>query len=388
MNLPKTNWKPITIQRLTGTTHPDSIPALGQIITERWNRIIRAPYMVYLPEQDRLLILASCDFPLRPMILSSDDHGATWTEPKVTHPFSADARHQVGVGLTYLGGGKLVFCTEEEGRFFSDDYGLTWSDPIPKPPTTGGKPWYQWDPMWIDRDPHTGKVDRVGETGWNFISEAWLPDGTMGPNQAYLRYSLDEGKTWQPDLEVPEWRGACEVALIRAANGDLVAACRTDPPNEYKRPVPEADHYSGLGVSVSRDNGRTWSKINLLFAWGRHHPSMVLLPDGRILMTYVVRLGYEPTSDGFPQFGIEAVVSRDHGQTWDLDHRCILAQWKGNQPPERAWWPAPQATSSLRLPDGSILTAYGTCYRGQPGQNNTPIPADLGLIQWREENFT
>lgn len=32
-------------------------------------------------------------------------------------------------------------------------------------------------------------------------------------------------------------------------------------------------------------------------------------------MTYVVRKGYVNTADGFPQFGIEAVVSRDNGQT-------------------------------------------------------------------------
>ena len=30
--------------------------------------------------------------------------------------------------------------------------------------------------------------------------------------------------------------------------------------------------------------------------------------------------GYVNTPDGFPQFGIEAMFSRDNGRTWDLDH--------------------------------------------------------------------
>ena len=46
---------------------------------------------------------------------------------------------------------------------------------------------------------------------------------------------------------------------------------------------------------------------------------MVLLPNGSILMTYVVRKGYTDTADGYPRFGIEAIVSRDNGRSWDLE---------------------------------------------------------------------
>jgi len=59
----------------------------------------------------------------------------------------------------------------------------------------------------------------------------------------------------------------------------------------------------------------------MLYEYGRHHPSLVLMPDGDIVMTYVVRKGgYVDSKDGFPQFGVEAIVSHDHGRTWDLDH--------------------------------------------------------------------
>ena len=68
-----------------------------------------------------------------------------------------------------------------------------------------------------------------------------------------------------------------------------------------------------------------------LYDWGRHHASTVLLPDGTIVVTYVVRLGYPDTADGFPRFGIEAVVSHDNRETRDLDCRYVLSSWVGNK---------------------------------------------------------
>jgi hypothetical protein len=137
-----------------------------------------------------------------------------------------------------------------------------------------------------------------------------------------------------------------------------------------------------LSVSISKDNGESWSKLKLLYEYGRHHPSMVVLPGGEIVMTYVVRKGYPDTTDGFPQFGIEAVVSRDHGCSWDMDHRYILAQWVGNRKGENAWWASCQATSSILLSDGMILTAFGTGYRSHPNEKNMAEPRDVGLVRW------
>ena len=90
--------------------------------------------------------------------------------------------------------------------------------------------------------------------------------------------------------------------------------------------------------------------------------------------------GYVDSPEGFPQFGVEALVSRDHGQTWDLDHRYILHHWVGHIKSARAWTPSSQATSTVLLPDGSFLTAFGTGYRCEPDKN---IPQDLGLVQWK-----
>jgi hypothetical protein len=360
--------------RLNGNNKPEKFDARIQIVTERWNRVVAVPYLVYMPEKDRLLMLVSCDYPHRPFVLWSDDRGLTWTDPKPVENASNDPSHHVAVSLTYLGQGKVAFSIETLGRYFSDDYGCTWQAPIPKPPASNGKPWYQWDPYWVDKDAD-GKIVRLTETGYTCTGDTI----SGGHAQAEIRYSSDEGRIWTSSKPVPQWKGVNEVSLIRAANGDLVAACRTENPERFRN---EIDHYEGLAVSISKDNGESWSPLNRLYEYGRHHPSMVLLPCGEIVMTYVVRKGYPDTHDGFPQFGIEAVISRDHGRTWDLDHHYILAEWAGNRKGENSWWPSCQATSSVLLPDGTILTAFGTGYRCQGDEKTPPTPRDVGLIYW------
>jgi hypothetical protein len=377
-------WKPHVVRQLNGAASPISIPAKLQIITEAWNRVVAVPYIVYMPEKDRLLMLVACDYPHQALTMFSNDRGATWSKPAYIH---VDGKGKSDVpmatGLTYLGQGKAVI-NDGTRHWFSRDYGATWGNPLPLGPVPSGKPWGFWDPMLVERDATTGVVTRLTETGYDV---AWP---TQGAAEAvgYLRFSADEGRTWRDAFHPPQWKGVSEVALLRAANGDLVAACRTDVSGKFKR--KSLDHYEGLAVSLSKDGGRNWSSLNRLYEWGRHHPSMLLMPNHDIVMTYVVRLGYIRTRDGFQQFGIEAVVSHDHGQTWDLDHRYVLNTWASNRkgrsecaPGPQAWWASSQATSSVLLPDGAILTAFGTGYRSQPDSNNVSTPRDVGLVLWR-----
>ena len=360
--------------QMNGAGKPVKIEGGLQIITEKWNRVVAVPYLVYMPEIDRLLMLVSCEYPHRAFVLWSGDRGDSWTEPISVEEESDDPSHHVGVSLTYLGQGKVIFSTESLGRHFSDDFGCTWQRTIPKPPASNGKTWYQWDPYLVDRDAE-GKVLRLAETGYTCIGDVI----SGGHSQGEIRFSFDEGRTWGQSIVVPEWKGVDEVALLRAANGDIVAACRTDNPERFRR---EIDHYEGLGISISKDNGETWSKVDQLYEFGRHHPSMILMPDGDIVMTYVTRVGCPDTEDGFPQYSVEAIVSRDNGATWDMDHRYILAEWAGNRKGDNAWWASCQASSSVLLPDETILTAFGTGYRTQPNEQNMAAPRDVGLVRW------
>jgi hypothetical protein len=372
-------WESHEVRQLNGKSEQIRLPARFQIVTESWDRVVAVPYLVYMPEKDRLLMLVGCDYPHRAFVLTSDDSGTTWTDPRPVR-LGDDGKPSIGLGtsLAYLGRGKLIFyesgglAVGQPSRWFSTDYGQTWGDPVPLAPSPDGKPWYIWDPPLVDRNPETGEMTQLIETGYN---------STDGIPQAYIRFSSDEGQTWSKSIKVPQWHGVNEVSLFRAGNGDLLAACRTDIPRHMKGET--LDHYEGLGISVSKDDGSTWSAVKMLYDYGRHHPSLLLMPNHDIVMTYVVRLGYVDDRKNFPQFGIESVVSHDHGVNWDLDHRYLLHVWSGKRKGETYWWPSSQATSSTLLPDGAILTAFGTGYRIKAGKDSPQSPRDAGLIEWR-----
>ena len=338
--------------QLDGDKKPTSLPAEMQWISRPWNNEnAQMPYLVYMPEEDRLLMLVECHKPTLTAFITSDDHGTTWSSRRWLSADKDGKPNAEALGLTYLGAGKLIAYFDDIKTYWrSSNYGQTWEKIIPRLPA-GTR--YGWDPLLAVKNANGGVVCLVQpayrETGKPFGAS----DGPF--SHASLLFSSDEGRTWDDEIVVPQWLGISEVSLIVARNGDWVAACRTDNHGRFAR--NGLDQYSGLGVCISKDQGRTWSALNTLYEWGRHQPHMVLLPDGRILMTYVVRNGYPTTAEGLPQFGVEAVVSRDQGQTWDMDHRYILAAWvgsiKANHPD--FWYCGVQSTSSALLPDGTLL---------------------------------
>lgn len=370
-------WQEHGVVRLNGAAASQTLAARLYFIGGEWEyNNSQMPYLVYMPERKRLMLAASVDKPAtKAAAVFSDDFGQTWTKPMWMH---TDAAGNPDLGaatqLAYLGGGKLICGTSR--YWFSTDYGQTWSDYAPVPPGADGKVMYQWDPMLVDKDPETGKVIRLVETRYKGY-------GTFGTadyfSQGCIRFSTDEGKTWSKEIDVPQWKRINEVVLCRAKNGDLVAACRTDNPQQFL--VGYDDQYSGLATSVSKDNGYTWSALNHVFFWGRHHPHVITMPNGDIVMTYVVRNGYISDKNGLRRFGIEAVVSKDNGRTWDLDHRYILASNSSVMKGDRENWGSPQSTSNVILPDGSLLTAFGTGVRNLPTQ--TLWKMDVALVKWR-----
>ena len=367
-------WQVSTVRQRTGD-HAVVLPAQRQDVTEGWNRIAQIPYMVYMPERDRVVMVLNCDTPLRAMTLSSDDHGATWSAPRYVQEGpdgEPGPQCSMATGLTDLGAGKLMLHMSNQ-HWFSSDYADTWGDPRPIPPSSAGKAWHESDPLLVDREPSTGAVTRLT----SFCSDHPEADGYF---QGYVRFSTDGGRTWSDEVRVPEWHRVNEVAFIRAANGHIVAACRTDNPDRFKGGI---DHFGGLAVSVSDDDGQTWSELDVLYEHGRHHPSLVLMPGGPIVMSYIVREGYPIDPEGFAQFGIEAVVSRDNGRTWDISKRYVLARWSANDTGALYYLWAPQGSSTIRLPDGTLLTAYSSGYRIYNPDAPQLGPRDIGLVHWQ-----
>jgi len=326
------------------------------------------------------MMLVITHHPTHTAFIYSDDRGKTWSKRKW---FSTDAEGHpkpgIVVGLTNLGGGKLLVHPDNitHGRWLSNDYGETWEF-LPVKDTV--KKRYVWDPFLVLKDSQ-GKVTKLLEGSYRPTGVAWgSPDGFY--SQGYFRSSTDLGGTWTPELKVPQWLGVNEINLIQAANGDLVAACRTDYPKRFAH--YKLDHFGGLAVSISKDNGKNWSALNPLYEWGRHHPSLVLMPNGDLVMSYVVRLGYPATYQGYPQFGVEAIVSHDNGQTWDKQHRYILATWVGNITGSTAWFCSVQSTSTVLMPDRMLLTAFGTGFRNPAGAKVCKM--DVAVVRWQLES--
>ena len=307
------------------------------------------------------------------VIAFSSDRGESWSEfesiPGVT------GRPMM---LAYLGKGVLTFRVGQ--RYFSADYGRTWSEHVPVPLTSEGHPFSPEGNPVVDRDAQ-GIATAIGEIGWHYgpSGASGYPDEACG---AVFRWSYDGGYTWVDEVEPAQWywtdtyngksfaRGVSEGAVTRAQNGWLVAALRTDMPARYLD-QPHDDSLEGTGISISKDNGKTWSPIKLLFDAGRHHAHLLTMPNGDIVMTLTVRDDVRNGKLATYRRGCDAVVSHDNGLTWDLARSYVLDQYEyydGNK-----WYNGECGhLYSTLLDDGSILTTQG----------NYKV-AGMSLIRWR-----
>ena len=87
------------------------------------------------------------------------------------------------------------------------------------------------------------------------------------------------------------------------------------------------------------------------------HTHLISMPNGDLVMTYIVRQDMENGQLASYRRGCEAVISHDHGLTWDLVHRYFLDDFEfGDGTPYAL---ACGHLFSTLLDDGSILTTYG-----------------------------
>ena len=363
-------WKEHFIKRLDGKGNYVCEPARLQFMRQFQGRNT-CPYGLTQMDNGEIL-LAGTAWPgdvgyEQTLITISDDRGATWSGYIV--PEGIRCRPMM---LADLGNGVITFVGgDEDGpcRFFSHDYGRTWPERVPNPPAPeSGAFGTEGNPL-VERDAG-GVATRIAETGHSMVGA--YPDVVM---HGYLRWSDDGGRTWPHVVEPPQWRYEetyagktyqfCgnEGGLVRAANGWLIAALRGFPPARHiEHPIVD-DSIEGTFVSISTDDGETWAEPNWLWEGGRHHAALARLPNDDLVMTVVRRVDFRDGRLVSYRRGCDALISHDHGQTWNLDRMIVLDEFALCQ--DVLWINAECGhLASIALDDGSMLSAYGDYLAG------------------------
>ena len=296
-----------------------------------------------------------------PVIAFSQDQGESWT------PFEnieSKGCHGRPMMLTDLGKGHLMFQTESEPirQFYSFDYGRTWPEQRPLQLASNGLKFSVEGNAVVDRNFH-GVATRIGAIGYNYPKIRSFP---KDPAVAMLRWSKDGGQTWVNETQ-PGWgwqeqyqgrtyrHGTGEGSIIRAKNGWLVAALRTDMPVVF---YPyDNDNLMGIGVSVSKNDGETWTPMQRLYESGRMHTHLIVMPDGEIVLTHIMRQDMQRGCLVSYRRGAGAVISYDNGLTWDISHRHLLGDFEFSDGTPFALACGHQ--SSALLDDGYLLTVFG-----------------------------
>ncbi len=133
--------------------------------------------------------------------------------------------------------------------------------------------------------------------------------------------SADDGRTWTPVSVIGAKHN--ETDLLPMPDGSWLAAARIDSMELFK----------------STDAGKTWTSLGRPTAKNEINGHLCLLKDGRLLLTYGVRIK--------DQCGVCAKLSSDGGKTWSEPLR--LAHSKVSD----CGYP-----SSVQRADGKIVTAY------------------------------
>ena len=236
-----------------------------------------------------------------PIWTTSNDDGHSWTEP-VRIPLR---------GLPVPLGGERLALYAGPNLHFSDDAGQTWDEPEPIPKVDGRYDSHLRGSVLVEGNMVSAMFFCQDGDG-----DDWLK-GAVGTAQTFLRRYHIDTHTWDEPIWLPKEWPTSEASLARARNGDLVVAMRTAMPGVEIH----SDHWRGITTSRSSDDGRTWSDPQYHFLYGHHHMELLTFDDGRILMTYMARIG---EIEGATYHGVEAVLSAEPEQ-------LAPAPWQGGK---------------------------------------------------------
>lgn len=265
------------------------------------------------------------------LLARSLDGGVTWQSEPFALPEGEARAVTDPIDFTHPG---FAFRVRDGVFFFSYDRARTWQGPFAFPAFHPGlRP--------------TARTDYVVNAPGDchvFLSVRDEQVQAGIPDRAFAVRTRDGGRTWDvlgwlTGDEAPVARSVMP-ATVRAANGTLVTTLRRrfDLPSSYRNDLNWIDAF------VSRDDGVTWVRSTRiahtdLSGHNGNPPSLVRLPDGRLVVVYGVRSA---------PAGIRARVSADDGATWGPE--LILRD-------DARTWDIGYCRSLVRR-DGTIVTIY------------------------------
>ena len=345
---------PVRQEHPAGPTYQEALTYTFLVHSMKFARLTRM-------DNGRLVVIASGWLEASPtdertcFIIFSDDEGQSWSQPRALH------RGLERPEPINLGGQRLLIIPNDDPGFtcHSQDGGNTWSEKTPFPTLPDGRV-----------TPRHGTVLVEGQTLSGIFMVEDGADESDWTASALIRRSRDGGRTWSEGIWLPRQWQVSEGALARARDGALVAALRT----AQAPGMPSyCDHWRRLTTARSLDEGLTWTDHQVHFDYGKVHSGLVTLSNGDLLLTYAARMG---EVDGEIYHGIEAVLSRDHGKTWDWHNRFILFRWAMHQ--------SMHSPVSVELADGRILTIFLFHYDApwDQGSFNAAVLGISAVVIW------
>ncbi len=286
----------------------------------------------------------------------STDGGKTWSAPRTVFDIpnaddGVDANgltrngHLLVAAVSYTWNGeRYTFDGWKADTYFleSSDQGKTWSKPV----KVNIAP-FQWAyPFGQIQEESDGTLLMTCYGGS-------LPFRKDDETTTFVVRSKDGGRTWGDVTSIS--KGYNELSTIRRKDGSLLAVMRSRIG-------------AHLSTTVTKDQGRTWSKPVNITEDQEHPGDLLRLPSGDLLLTFGQR--NKP-------YGVQAMISRDDGATWDRKNRILLA-WDGDH--RDLGYPV-----TVNLKDGRLATIYYIVYGERDSEGTkgiAPKNAFCRVVVW------
>lgn len=175
-----------------------------------------------------------------------------------------------------------------------------------------GRTWEEPKQLY-SRGGHCSRIQKLKDRSLLLTSDLYLPRDKEAFFDVLLLDSRDEGKSWINE----RWKRAERPHHL----GDLIPSRIVEMPDDSWRMATVWLEFvkgvvkqpSQVKIWKSSNRGKTWELLTNINAWPPHHidePSLILLPDGRLMMvTRELRDDHLPAIKGY---------STDGGKTWEL----------------------------------------------------------------------